>query len=157
MFRKTRYLYAVCDGMASELSEIPDEAFSSGMLGVGYSIQPRDGTFYSPVSGKAGNIAASGHAYTFTTKDGVDVLVHIGIDTVELKGDGFEPLVKAGQNVNAGDVIARVDLSKIRNAGLNTVSAVLITNPEMIDGIEYDLGNVRAKDDAVLSYKIRKG
>ena len=157
MFNKRRYLYAVARGKTDSVEKIPDEAFSSGMLGIGYSIEPQDGTFFCPVSGKIGNIAPSGHAYTLTTKDGVDVLVHIGVDTVSLGGDGFTPMVSSGQSVRAGDVLANVDLSKIKNKGLPTVTAVLITNPELTENIEYDFGQAQGAQDAVISYKLRKG
>ncbi len=154
MFDKRRYLYAVCEGKSDTLSSVPDEVFSSGMLGVGYAIEPKNGKIHAPTSGVIGNIAKSRHAYTLTTKDGVDILIHVGVDTVSLDGRGFDVMVKTGQEVKAGDMLASVDLDTIKEAGLPTVVIVLITNTEIVHEIEYDLTENCTKDDALISYKI---
>ena len=80
--KKEKLILAVADGEAVPLNEVPDEAFSSGILGVGFAIAPTSGTVYSPVSGKIESITETRHAYTILTDDGLDVLVHVGIDTV---------------------------------------------------------------------------
>ena len=156
MFNKRKYLYAVCKGRADTLSSVPDEAFSSGMLGVGYSIIPENGKISAPTHGTIGNIASSKHAYTITTKDGIDILIHIGVDTVQLNGSGFECLVKEKQKVNAADTLAYVDLDKIKGNGLPTNVVVLITNPEKVESIEYDLMQECDTSDALISFKIKK-
>ena len=153
---RERELLAVCDGKSFEINKIPDEAFSSGMLGVGYGIEPSSSSIYSPVSGKIESVADTKHAYTITTDDGIDVLVHIGIDTVELGGKGFAPFVKEGQRINAGDEIARVDLDTIREAGFSTITAVLIANEEKIEKLSYKFNYVRGGYDRVVTYKLRK-
>ena len=94
IFKKKQVLLAVTDGEAIPLSSVRDEAFASGMLGVGFAIEPSMGTVSSPVGGTVESVAETGHAYTIHTKDGLDILVHIGIDTVSLKGDGFLPMAK---------------------------------------------------------------
>ncbi|MBQ9131267.1 MAG: PTS glucose transporter subunit IIA [Clostridia bacterium] len=127
-------LLAVTDGNLLPLSQVPDQAFSSGILGQGYAIDPTAGTVYSPVSGTVDSIAETRHAYTILSEDGLDVLIHVGIDTVELKGEGFLPMVKIGDKVKAGDVLARADLDLIRSRGYATVIPVLITNPEALQG-----------------------
>ncbi len=157
MFDKRKYLYAVCNGKSNTLKAVPDEVFSSGMLGIGYSIEPSNGTIYAPCDGIIGNVAEAKHAYTITTADGVDVLVHIGVDTVKLNGEPFIPRVEKGQRVSARDVIATADLQKIREAGLPDTVIVIITNTEIIKKIEYDLMQNCTKEDALISYKIKKG
>ena len=82
------------------------------------------------------SIAETGHAYTIQSKDGLDVLVHIGIDTVEMGGDGFLPMVTEGDRIKAGDVLARADLDAISRAGHPTVIPVLITNPERLSSLQ---------------------
>ena len=158
LFQKTRSLYAVCDGECRELSTIPDEALGGGMLGQGVAIEPREGSFFSPADGVVVSVATTGHAYTLQTDDGVDVLIHVGVDTVTLGGKGFTPLVREGQRVEAGTPIARVELSEIREKGLPTVTAVLVTEPERLETIEYRYGSVSGGKDAVMRFRVgRKG
>ncbi len=147
---KTKTLVAVCDGESQPITVIPDEAFSSGMLGAGYAIEPGNGRFVSPIDGTITSVAATGHAYTILDGDGLDILVHIGVDTVQMGGKGFTPQVKEGQRVRAGEPIAKVDLSLIREKELPTVTAVLITNPEQAGALEYRFGQCTAGKDAVM-------
>lgn len=157
MFNKRKYLYAVCRGSSDPLSSVPDEVFSSGMLGAGYAITPADGKIYAPADGTIGNIAEAKHAYTLTTNDGVDILIHVGVDTVNLGGKGFDVRVEKGKKVKAGDEIAIADLDTIKKAGLPSTVIVIITSTEMVQDIEYDLIDNCTKDDALISYKVKKG
>ncbi len=153
--KKQICLPAVCVGKTVPLSEMPDEAFSSGMLGVGYAIEPADGQFYSPVDGKIESVAEAKHAYTITTDEGLDILIHIGVDTVSLGGEGFVPQVKAGDRVRAGEPLAVADLDLIRGKGLPTVTAVLVANPEKIEHTELKYGAVSTRD-AVMCFRFKK-
>lgn len=154
--KKSKYLLAVCSGRSVPITEIPDEAFASGMLGVGYAMEPAGdhAIFYSPADGKVESITETGHAYTLLTDDGVDVLLHIGVDTVKMGGSGFEALVKTGQTVKAGDPLARADLARIREREFPTVTAVLITDPDKIKDIEYEFGEQTGGRDAVMRYRL---
>lgn len=143
-FKKKRSLCAVCNGRAMPLSEMPDEAFASGMLGVGYAIEPRDGQICSPVDGVVESVAEAKHAYTLQSEDGLDVLVHIGVDTVSLGGKGFLPLVQAGDRVVTGEPVARVDMDVLSAHHLCTYTAVLISNPERVEGLDFQYGEVKA-------------
>ncbi|MBK8448375.1 MAG: PTS glucose transporter subunit IIA [Micropruina sp.] len=116
------------DGALVALSDVPDPVFSSGAMGTGVGVVPTSGTVYAPVSGTVIVTMDSGHAYGIRTADGVEVLVHVGIDTVNLKGEGFTPKVSQGDTVTAGDVLAEVDLAAIKAAGYSTTTVVLITN-----------------------------
>jgi len=130
--KKKKTLLAVADGVAVPLSAVPDEAFSSGMLGQGFAVKPSAGSVYAPIDGRVESISDTLHAYTLLSDDGLDVLIHVGIDTVEMKGEGFLSMVQVGDRVKAGDVLARADLDLIREKGFETVIPVLVTNPEKI-------------------------
>ncbi len=155
--KNTEVLCAVASGEVLPLSRMPDEAFSSGLLGVGYAIEPSEGNFYAPANGKVTSVSETGHAYTVLTDAGVDILVHIGVDTVTLGGRGFTPLVKEGARVRAGDALCRADLDLIREKGLPTMSAVLVTEADAIGAIEFRYGTVRAKDADVMKFERREG
>ena len=151
--KKGPALLAVADGEVIPLEKVPDEAFASGVLGVGFAILPTSGIIHSPANGRVESITDTGHAYTLQTEDGLDVLIHVGIDTVELKGKGFLTLVHAGQAVKAGDVLARVELDVIREKGLNTHIPVLVTNPERLQKHELTCGSARGGKTRVMTYR----
>ncbi len=153
--KKDKSLLAVANGRAIPLSEVPDEAFAGGLLGIGFAIEPSDGSIYSPVDGKIESIPDTKHAYTIVTEDGLDVLVHIGIDTVELKGEGFLAMVAQGDAVKAGDVIARVDFNLLRGRNYPTCIPVLLTDPETVEAIKTRSGNVIGGETSVMQYRIK--
>ena len=132
LFQKEKKLVAVATGKAIPLSQVPDEAFASGLLGIGFAVEPTAGTVYSPMSGKIVSVADAKHAYTMESDDGIELLVHIGINTVCLKGKGFLPMVSEGDSVRAGDVLARVDLSEITGEEISSQIVVVISNPEAL-------------------------
>ncbi|MFT4294263.1 MAG: beta-glucoside-specific PTS transporter subunit IIABC [Micropruina sp.] len=119
------------DGKLVALADVPDPVFASGAMGAGIGVEPTSGTVYSPVTGTIIVTMGSGHAYGIRTDEGVEVLVHVGIDTVNMKGEGFEPKVEQGDRVNAGDVLVEVDLGKVKDAGYSTTTVVIITNTAM--------------------------
>ena len=131
-FKKDLHLLAVADGRLIPLEQVADEAFSSGVLGQGYAVEPTAGNIYAPIDGTVESIADSKHAYTLLTDDGMDLLIHVGIDTVELHGEGFSPAVKEGDRVRAGDLLLQVDLPFLRSRGYSVTVPVVITNPEAL-------------------------
>lgn len=151
--KKEQELLAPADGRAIALSNVPDEAFATGILGVGVAIEPAGGTISSPVDGVLEGIAKTAHAFTLHTDDGLDVLVHIGIDTVKMNGKAFLPMVKEGYRVKAGDVLARADLDAIREAGLSTLIPIVVTNPECLSSFETIEGEVEGGKTVVLCYR----
>ncbi len=153
MLSTNKKLLAVSDGTALPLSSVPDEAFSSGMLGDGFAIDPMAGNIYSPVSGHIDSVTDTRHAYTIHSDDGLDILVHVGIDTVKLGGEGFISLVEPGDAVRAGDIIARVDLEHIKNRGLSAITPVLVANHDTLKSYDFKLGQVRGGKSAVMTYK----
>ncbi len=154
LFKRNHTLTAICDGRCAPLSEMPDEAFASGMLGQGVTVFPTGGRFVSPVAGRIESIAESRHAYTILSEDGLELLIHIGVDTVELKGECFTPLVKKGQTVRVGDALADADLKQISDRGFSTATALLITNPEKIEITDQRNGSVKGGKDALISYRV---
>ena len=141
-------LLSPADGTVISLDRTPDEAFASGMLGDGFAVEPENGNIYAPAAGKIVSISESRHAYAISADFG-DLLVHIGIDTVEVP-EAFESLVKVGDKVEAGQHIASADLEKIRNAGLSTVIPVLITDLREAGSIKKNFGKARGGKDVAL-------
>ena len=120
-------------GKIVSLDNVPDAMFSDRILGDGIAIIPGDGKFVSPVNGEVTSVADSHHAYTFLTEDGLNILVHIGLETVALKGEGFKPLVKKGDKVKVGDAIAEVDLEFLKKKNINPITPVILCDaPESI-------------------------
>ncbi|HID1524421.1 TPA: sucrose-specific PTS transporter subunit IIBC [Streptococcus pyogenes] len=121
-------LYSPLNGTVVDLAAVSDPVFSSGAMGQGLAIKPEDNTLYSPVDGKVEIVFETGHAYAITSSQGVEVLLHIGIDTVSMAGDGFESLVAVGQAVKKGDLLGHFDPSKIAEAGLDDTTMMIVTN-----------------------------
>ena len=114
------------NGKAVSLDSVPDDVFSGRVLGDGCAVIPSDGMIYSPIDGVISSIAETNHAYGITAENGIEVLVHFGVDTVSLKGEGFVTVVKVGDRVRAGDLIAKADIEFIKSKGINTVTPVLV-------------------------------
>ncbi|HEQ4566290.1 TPA: PTS beta-glucoside transporter subunit IIBCA [Streptococcus pyogenes] len=121
-------LYSPLNGTVVDLAAVSDPVFSSGAMGQGLAIKPEDNTLYSPVDGKVEIVFETGHAYAITSSQGAEVLLHIGIDTVSMAGDGFESLVAVGQAVKKGDLLGHFDPSKIAEAGLDDITMMIVTN-----------------------------
>ncbi|MFF8186028.1 beta-glucoside-specific PTS transporter subunit IIABC [Microbacterium sp. NPDC016588] len=122
-------------GRIVPLGEIADAAFSSGAMGPGVGIEPSDGAVLAPVSGTVIAAMPTGHAFGILTDDGTEILVHVGIDTVQMKGAGFTDAVVQGTRVVAGQKLVSVDLAAIRAAGHPTTVALIVTNPERVGDV----------------------
>ena len=125
--RSSIVVTAPFSGKLVPLSEVPDETFASGVLGEGIAIEPSDGLFCSPVDGTVETIAETKHAIGFAADNGLEILVHVGLETVSLNGEGFEILVKEGDRVKAGQPVAKADLALIRERGLKTITSIVLT------------------------------
>lgn len=121
-------LMSIGNGEVIDLSKVNDPVFNTGIMGAGYGFIPADNNVFSPVSGKVSMIPDTKHGIGFTTSDGTEVLVHMGIDTVELKGEPFDLSVNVGDEVTAGQQVATMDLNKIKNAGKDITTMVVMTN-----------------------------
>ena len=116
------------DGKVIPLEQLPDETFASAILGPGCGIEPTGKTVYAPFDGTVNQVASTLHAVGLTSEDGIEILVHVGMDTVEMNGKGFKALVKEGDKVKAGTPLLKVDLDAIRAAGHPTATAIIVTN-----------------------------
>lgn len=154
MKNKAECLVAAATGKAVPLSAVPDEVFAQGLLGKGIAIEPAEGHFFAPVSGTVTSVTDSRHAFTIMSEAGTDVLLHIGVDTVSLAGEGFVSHVSAGERVRAGQPIAEADIDLIRSHGLSAICSVVVTEPEKIENIEYKLGTCVGGKDAVMHYQV---
>ncbi len=152
MKNKTECLIAPCTGKTVPLSAVPDEVFAQGLLGEGIAIEPTEGRFFAPVCGRIESITDSRHAYTILSEGGADILLHIGVDTVGLAGEGFVSCVSVGQSVKAGQPIAEADIDLIRSRGLSAICSVVVTEPDKIENIEYKPGVCVGGKDAVMCY-----
>ena len=119
-------------GNVIPMEQVPDPAFSQKMMGDGFAIEPTEGIVQSPVDGIVEVVFPTGHAVGLRSDDGSEILIHLGIDTVELNGKGFEVSVKQGDRVKSGDVLVKVDLDYVKSAGKKTVSPVIFTSGEKI-------------------------
>ncbi len=117
---------APMNGQIVPLDQVPDEVFATKVLGDGLAIIPSEGKIFSPVDGEISTIAETKHAYGFSSDSGLEILVHFGLETVALQGEGFTPHVAAGDRVRAGDLVAEVDMELLRSKGINPITPVLV-------------------------------
>lgn len=141
----TQEVFAVATGKVMPITEVPDQVFSAQMMGDGFAILPTKEEVFAPISGKITNIFPTKHAMGIQTESGLEVLLHMGLDTVELKGEPFKLTVSEGQVLKKGDKIADMDLQKIKAAGKGTEIIVAFTNAERVENINLTkTGNVIA-------------
>jgi sugar PTS system EIIA component len=132
-------ILAAISGTAVPLSEVADEVFAQGMAGEGGAIVPtRSGEAIAPASGTLVKLFEGGHAFGIETDDGVELIVHVGLDTIELRGAGFEKVATEGDRVEAGQPIVRFDLEEIRAGGYDPVTPVVVTNAD-----EHPVGDIK--------------
>lgn len=146
-------LYAPMTGKAVALSEVPDDVFSQKVLGDGIAIIPNDGEVKSPVTGKVMVVSETKHAYALQTDTGLEILIHIGLDTVKLNGKGFTAKVKAGDYVDKGTVLCNVDKELYTNEKNPLYTPVLITNVAQLKDMETFTGNVIKGKTEIIKYK----
>ncbi len=138
--KKTLSLQSPMEGEVIDITNVPDAVFSQKMVGDGFAVNPTNGSVKAPCSGKIAQIFPTNHAFGIVTEDGIEVLVHIGIDTVELKGQGFERIAEVGSQVRAGDEVVRVDLEVLKSNDKSIVTPVVITSPDKVKSIDVKFG-----------------
>ncbi|UTH75083.1 phosphoenolpyruvate--protein phosphotransferase [Chromobacterium sp. IIBBL 290-4] len=139
------------------MDSVPDPVFAGKMVGDGVSLDPTSGSLLAPVSGVVSNLHSAHHALTITTAEGVEVMVHIGIDTVMLKGQGFFPLVEQGQQVKAGQAVIDFDIDLVGRSAASLLTQIIITNGEAVAQMKPASGMVNAGRDVVLSLQLANG
>lgn len=141
---------APISGEVKELSEVEDDAFSTGALGQGLAIVPSEGKVYAPVDGEVSTFFPTGHAIGLVSENGVEVLIHVGMDTVKLDGKGFTPKVAQGAKVKKGDLLLEFDIEAIKTAGYSVVTPMIITNTaDYADVIPTDAKTVTHGETAI--------
>lgn len=142
----TEEVYSVADGQVVALEQVKDPVFAQKMMGDGFAVEPANGNIVSPVSGTVSSIFPTKHALSIVTEPGLEVLVHIGLDTVSLEGKPFTVHVAEGQKVSAGDLLVTADLDAIRAAGRETSTVVVFTNGDAIKSVKLEkTGSLAAK------------
>jgi len=140
-------------GVAVDMTGVPDPVFASLAMGRGVASEPSKGAVYAPVTGQITMVAGTGHAVGLMSEDGAEVLIHIGIDTVELNGGPFEARCAAGDSVRAGDLIMVADLAAIEAAGKPTTTMLIVTNSDDYSDVAADLGPCAAGKSVVTLHK----
>lgn len=146
---------APISGEAIPLDKVPDPVFADKVLGDGCAIIPDNGKIYSPVDGKISSVAETFHAYGITSDDGIEIMIHFGLETVALKGEGFIPHVKAGDRVKKGDLIAEADIDFLKS-NINLITPVLICDGADGMNIKIHEGNVKACDNIIISMEAKE-
>lgn len=145
-------IYAPASGQVVPIDRAPDKVFAEKVLGDGVAVILESGIIFAPATGKISNVADTLHAYGIETTDGLELLVHIGINTVELKGQGFQCMVKEGQKVKRGDPLCKVDLVMLKEKGYSLHTPVLITNMDNISDLKILAGSATANETCVMEY-----
>ena len=141
-------------GRCFDISEIPDEVFSTKMLGNGIGFESTEGILYAPVDGEILMVFPTKHAMILKSKEGIEILLHIGIDTVEMKGEGFQVFVEKDQQVKAGDKLLAFDNDLIKAKAKSNLSALVVTDNEIVESLDFKLGTVD-KNNNVIIVKIK--
>lgn len=144
-------LVSPATGETVKLEDTGDDVFAGKLVGDGVAVKPEDGVFVSPCNGTVQHVAESAHAYSISSDDGLDILVHIGIDTVELRGEGFDAKVKPGERVKAGQPICEADIELIARKGFSTVTPIIISNISDVAFFDRKKGRIRS-GEALIDY-----
>lgn len=156
ILKKSFRLTAPIDGKVIPLSEVEDQVFAQKMAGDGVAIDSTGDIIKAPADGKLSLVFRTNHAFGMRLENGIEILVHIGLDTVKLEGEGFQRLAQEGQDVKAGDPVIKIDRKLVESRGYSLVTPVLITNMDKVKEINYKTGsNAVSGKDVVVSYKMK--
>ena len=148
--KKLEAVYAPVAGKAVAITKVPDPTFAEGMLGNGIAIEPTDGKVYAPCDATIGMMFDTGHAVSMTTDSGVEILIHVGLETVGLEGKPFTVHVKNDEKVKKGQLLFEADLEFIKAAGLPTITPVLICNTDDYPTFKTHIGSNVTNADVVI-------
>ena len=151
--KKTLDLGSPVSGKIVPISNVKDPIFAQEMIGKGIAIIPDNGKYYAPCDGHLSVLFPSGHAYALKTRDGVDVIIHIGIDTVKLNGKNFRIHANQGEEVKKGDLIIEVDIEAVKEAGFDMITPMVISNPGIYTDLQRKDGTVEAGEAAITLIK----
>ena len=137
-FTSKKDLHSFCEGEFLPIEKVDDPVFSGKMMGDGFAVEPSSGDIYAPIDGEITVVFPTLHAYGIKTKKNIEVLLHLGINTVELNGKGFNAFVKVKDKVKQGDLIAKMDLEEIKKNNFPCTSMCIITSGEKISLVDFD-------------------
>lgn len=140
-------------GEIISIEDVPDAVFSEKMIGDGVAIEPSEGLVLSPVDGEIVSLFPTNHAIGIRTYEGLEILIHIGLDTVELKGEGFKRITSENAKVKKGDPLMEFDIDFIKSMKKSPITPVVITNMDMVKDIVKNSGKVQISKDIVMSIK----
>ena len=146
-------IYAPLSGEIVNIEDVPDVVFSEKIVGDGIAIRPTGNKIVAPIDGVIGKIFETNHAFSMESREGVELFVHFGIDTVELKGEGFTRIAEEGQEVKKGDVIIEFDLPLLEAKAKSVLTPVVISNMDEISSIEKSSGPVILGETVILKLK----
>jgi PTS system glucose-specific IIA component len=149
-------VYAPLTGRLLNLEDVPDPVFSQKMMGDGMAIEPSVGILVSPVEGEIIQLFHTKHAIGIKSQTGMEILLHIGLETVAMNGEGFEAFVKEGDKVKPGDKLITFDLNLIKEKAASTITPIIITNGDIIENVQKSpLGEVKGGSDKVFEIKVK--
>ncbi|MGQ3378226.1 PTS sugar transporter subunit IIA [Priestia endophytica] len=153
---QTEEIYSPLTGEVISLAEVPDPVFSNKMMGDGIAIIPKEGKLVSPVEGEIVQVFPTKHAIGIKSARGVEILIHVGLETVDLKGEGFETLVKEGQSVKVGDVLSTFDIHFLESKNKEIVTPIIITNTsEKLDDMEQVSTSEVSRQELILKCNLK--
>ena len=144
------HIYAPMAGEVVEINVVPDPTFAEGMLGNGVAIKPTDGKVYAPVNGTVDTMFDTGQAGSLVSENGIEILIHVGLETVGLNGAPFQVKVQNGQKVKKGQLLFEADLAAIEAAGLPTITPVLVCNSDDYSTFNVSIGKTVTNADVVI-------
>lgn len=150
--KQTPVIVAPVTGKAIPITEVKDEVFRDKILGDGVAMIPEDDTFYAPCSGTIVQIAHTYHAVCLESDNGVEILLHLGMDTVQLDGEGFTCHVKPGQHVKAGDKLITMDRAFVTEKGYQIVSPCIVTNLDAVKDLSFLTGETTHGETPIMKY-----
>ena len=153
-FKSRIVLKAPLTGSVIDITEVDDPIFADKMVGDGVAILPTDGVVVAPCDGKLVQVFSTKHALCIEADAGFDLLIHVGLDTVELKGDGFNLLVEENTRVKAGQILMKIDLERIEQLGKKTVSPFLITTMQDVEIVSRHFRKVTAGETPIMKVKV---
>lgn len=149
--KKTESFVSPMTGEIISMEQVPDPVFAQKVMGDGFAVIPSDGTVIAPINGTIAAAFPTGHAFGIKAESGMEILIHIGIDTVNLEGKGFDVLVKQGDEVKRGDILVKVDLDYVKQQGKSIASPVIFTSGETVGLLK--TGRVDAGEGDIVEIK----
>ncbi|ARK29472.1 PTS sugar transporter subunit IIA [Halalkalibacter krulwichiae] len=154
---KEEVLHAPLTGKTVAIEEVPDPTFAQKMMGDGFAIEPTEGKVVSPVSGEIMQVFPTKHAIGIKTEAELEILIHIGLETVGMNGEGFTAHIKEGDRVQVGDLLVDFDIDLVRERAASTITPIVITNMDLLDSIDKELNiEVTAGETPVLTAKYNR-